>query len=547
MIRNLSNIARARLVLWMALLAGAVCSHVFSAPGNARYVFLFIGDGMGVPHVQLAEEYLHQKTNAPGEQLVMNTLPALGLARTRSYYSFVTDSAAGGTALSSGRKTNNGVLGLDWEKMYKYVSISELAQQAGKRTGVVSTDALDGATPASFYAHQPDRKLSYAIGTDLLRSKLDVCVAGHGFGDPQGEKIPEEELERLTNELSGFVTAVTPTGVVWRSLIEAAPEYGSQWVPSAEEFMAVSNTDRKVIAVCDFTLPGKESSNTVTLAAATRKSIELLDNSNGFFLMVEGAHVDKHAHGNDGAAVLREVLALDRAIAEACAFYTNHPDETLIVVTADHETGALTLGHGSSKFRLLDAQPETVWRFRHEFGKYRATHSSAWLPSRMLSALFGRDDAGKHAADFDDVKPLLTECFGLGDAEQGLDLSTNEWCQLERAFNDSMRGRELVFEDPLLMQIYGGQDPLQITAIRMLNEKAGIKWSTLGHSGSVVPVFALGVGSERLVGWYDNTDIPRAIMAVMLPDVAFPGPVEKIAEAKRSERGRRGRGKRLRR
>jgi len=495
---------------------------------QARYVFFFIGDGMGPLQVQLAESYLGAKKGERRGRLLMTTLPSVGLASTYSDNSYVTDSAAGGTALACGRKTGNGCLGVDKTNAQSFTSIAALARRAGRKVGILTTDSLVGATPAAFYAHQPERNLAYFIGADLLRSGFDVFIAGGGFGDEDGTKIPTNHFTSATNTLSSFIAGTVAGTVQWKRLPDVAPEYGYRYLSSARQLRAARPSSKKLIAACRMPMGIDAASNDFTLADATRKSIELLDNPNGFFLMVEAAHVDKSGHGNDGAAAAKEVLVLDKAVAAAYAFYTNHPDETLIVISADHETGGMTLGHGSSRFNMLDVQQESIGAFKSWFAEYRKTHTTSSAIGRLFDYLLFSDEAGKDPVSFDDVSAALREYFGLGDEESGFALSDNDVRQLERAFEDSLRGKELAIDDPLQALLYGGQDPLVITALRMMNEKSGIKWATLGHTGAHVPVFAVGAGSARFTGWYDNTDIPCMIIGSMLPGTPFPpAPVSK--------------------
>jgi len=486
-----------------------------------RYVILVIGDGMGLAHVQLAEACLRAPTGA----LCMAALPVTGLVRTQSANNYVTDSAAAGTALACGRKTNNGMLGVDTNGAC-FASIAALAKRQGKKVGLVTTDALVGATPAAFYAHRPDRGLQYPIGSDLLASGFDLFFATSGFGDPDGANIPTNMLGELTNTLAAFVTADTSgtnaAAVTWKSLPSLTALYGYAWVATARTWRALHPSSRKTIAVVDLPRPLMAASNALTLAEVARKSLALLDNPNGFFLMIEDTMIDKAANQNDGAAIAQDVLALDRAVAAVYDFYTRHPDETLLVVTADHETGGLSLGYGERHFALLAQQRVLAADFRTKLDAYRATHTTRGAVARWLATILRTKNAGKQPAAFAEVTPLLHQCFGFGYRAGDVHLSSNAWRLLDQAFQDSLRDRERYPEDDALRARYGGQDPLTITALRLLNEKAGLRWATFDHTGVAVPVFACGVGSTAFCGMQDNTSIAKKIMRVMLPDVTFP-------------------------
>ena len=515
------NLRNAALWFRAALCACALAGACSAASNEARHVFLFIGDGMGLSQVQLAESLLGARAGNRFVPLRMTSLPTLGLARTYSGSDFVTDSAAGGTALATGHKTANGMLGVNCSNTCRFVSIAERAHQHSRKVGMVTTDTLIGATPAAFFAHQPSRDMDYPIGADMLASGFDLFFATGGFGDQEGKNVPTNQIAYLTNVLAPFVESiVTGTSgpvVTWKPLLGLTSAYGYTMIESAHTFVALHHAPGKIIAVGNVPQAIVAASNAVTLADVTRTSIELLDGTNGFFLMVEGARIDKACHPNDAATAVKEVIALDQAIDVAYAFYTNHPDDTLIVVTADHETGGITLGHDGCKFALLDRQTVTAAGFWEKLDAYRAAHTTRNMVSRMCASAFFLKDAGKPRAAFNDIRPLLRESFGLGDDARGLGLSPQEWRQLEQAFDDSMLGNKLDRSDDLVQRKYSGQDPLTITAQRMLYEKAGVKFATFNHSGAAVMIGAIGVGQEAFVGFHDNTDIPKAIMQVMLP------------------------------
>jgi alkaline phosphatase len=528
---------------WSVFLACLVLPVVLTAlwcpaaqTPQAKYVFLFIGDGMGLPHVQAAEEYLQSVSNSPKDHLVMTAFPAQGFSTTDCKNNYMTDSAASGTALASGYKTAYSVLGIDETGGTRFVTMAEYAKRCGKKIGIISSASVTEATPAAFYAHQPQRYLFYPIGYDLITSGFDF-FGGGDFNDPEGRHVPMEHVTAVTNSLQACIksTGVT-TGVlsvVWHDIRDLAQSNGYLYVTNQVGFTALSPGCGRVIAIHpqqwrDHSFPYviDEPEHTPTLADFTAKAIELLDNPDGFFIAVEGAKIDWAAHPNDGATTIKETIAFDDAVAVAQRFYEQHPDQTLVIVTADHETGGLTTGHSGARFDVLQHQNISFQLFNRRFTTYRKTHTMRNMVSRIFDSVFQTSEAGKQPASFDDVKPMLQECFGLGDNDKGLKLSRREWRQLERAFIDSMQHKKLKPDDELILMLYGGQEPLTITAMRILNAKAGLRWSTFSHSGAAVPVFALGVGREQFNGYYDNTDIPRFIMNVLLPETPFPLPTE---------------------
>jgi alkaline phosphatase len=227
----------------------------------------------------------------------------------------------------------------------------------------------------------------------------------------------------------------------------------------------------------------------VTLAEFTAKGIELLDNPDGFFMMVEGGKIDWACHANDAAASIHNTIAFDDAVKEAITFYKEHPAETLIVVTGDHECGGLTLGFAGTKYETAfkELAEQTV-----SFEKFNADILNPYKE--------------KHSPDTADITDLLDEIetyFGL----TVNDLTEAEQEMVQRAFTRSMKGNveRAAQEDTAIL--YGGYEPLTVTLTHILNQKAGLSWTSYSHTAVPVPTFALGVGASQFNGYYDNTDI----------------------------------------
>jgi alkaline phosphatase len=273
-------------------------------------VILMIGDGMGLAHLSTA-------MYANGGELTITNLKTCGWVRTQSATDFTTDSAASGTAYATGSKTHNGAIGVDVnDKPLK--NLPEKLAKDGIISGVVTTDDMDGATPSSFFAHQPSRKMSDEIWADLPYSKL-VFFAG-------GSKESFESLDYETQdalEKQFFITDVLDK----RSL--KAKRVG--YLPPKSETASMSKGRG------DF------------LPATTTAAIDFLesrsDDEKGFFLMVEGARIDKSSHDNDFPSMVKEVLDFDKAV-EAAIRFAEKDGRTLVIISADHETGALSLRSG---------------------------------------------------------------------------------------------------------------------------------------------------------------------------------------------------------
>ena len=280
-----------------------------------RNVILMIGDGMGLAHTS-AGMYMNQGV------LTITNLKTIGLVRTQSASHFTTDSAASGTAYATGKKTKNGAVGMDKDGNV-LENITEKLSKKGFATGVLTTDNMDGATPASFYAHQPERGMSNEIWNDLPSSKLTF------FGGGSRELMEERGVEKKLKK-AGFtlVESVTDKGASKAKRLGVLP-------PAAKT--ASVNDNRG-----DF------------LPATTAFALDYLSKQSkkGFFLLVEGARIDKSAHNNDFKGVVGEVLDFDQAV-EAAIRFAEKDGQTLVIISADHETGALSLGNGDIKHGKL--------------------------------------------------------------------------------------------------------------------------------------------------------------------------------------------------
>ena len=276
-----------------------------------KNIILMIGDGTGL--AQIAAGYF-----ANNEELTYFNLKHMGWVTTKSADAFITDSAASGTAYSSGSKTYNGSIGMDLKKR-PHPNIPEQVAKYGVISGVVSTDDLNGATPAAFFAHQEHRRMTDEIWADLPASVLKYFAAGS-----------KEVFEARPLETQKAIHKVfTVVNSLEDSKIGAADRVGV--LPPAVE------TGYIVKGRTDF------------LPRATRQAIDFLNertkDGKGFFLMVEGARIDKACHSNDFPSAVKELLDFDKAIAEAIKF-ADENGNTLVIISADHETSGLVIWDG---------------------------------------------------------------------------------------------------------------------------------------------------------------------------------------------------------
>lgn len=449
-----------------------VCVAVF-ANAQAKYVFYFIGDGMGVNQVNGTEMYRAelQKGSIGVEPLTFTQFPVGTMATTFSATNSVTDSSAAGTALATGAKTYNGAIGMDDQKN-TLQTVAEKAKKAGKKVGVTTSVSVDHATPAAFYAHQPNRSMYYEIATDLPKANFDF-YAGAGFLKPT----------------TTFDKKEAP------SVFPMFEEAGYTIARGYNDYKAKAGNAKKMILIQEesadqsclpYAIDREEGD--LTLAQITESAIDFLTkgNNKGFFLMVEGGKIDWACHGNDAATTFHEVMDMDEAIKIAYEFYKKHPKETLIVVTADHETGGIALGTGKYALNLKALEHQKV--------------SSEKL-SKKISDL--RKEKDNHVA-WEDVKALLSEELGLWSE---LPISWEQEKKLRDEYEKSFVKNKVEFAESL----YAKTEPMAAKAKEVIDEIAMVSWASGNHSAGYVPVFAIGAGSNLFIGKMDNTEIPKRI------------------------------------
>ena len=454
------------------LLAAALAVASMNVAAEApKYVFYFIGDGLAASQRQVTEYYLQHKTGDSEARLVMNAMPVSGIYTTHSSNSLVTDSAAAATALATGVKTNNGVLSLDIEGK-PVSSLLEGAAKNGMRTGLITTTSLTHATPAAFAAKNESRHNSNEIAMDYMSAPVDF-FAGGGYRNFVG---PDHEGSRRTDgkdlvaqfDSQGFDTFVGPDSV--------------------NEFLSYeSNKDSKVFAAftpghLPYEIDRMQSMDLPSLAELTYKGIEVLGQSeDGFFMMVEGGRIDHAAHAQDLAGTIYDTLAFDAAIAEAVEFYKKHSEDTLIVVVGDHETGGLGLGFGNNYFMNMD---------------------------KVANAKISISDTlqYKYKGDRDAFFKLIARDF------QMTDLTAEERAEIETAMKVVDAGNS---KTEKAIAIYGGYDPVAIAVAHVQSRRSGAYWTSFAHTGTLVPLSAMGKGAEQMTGFKDNTEIAQTLADVM--------------------------------
>ena len=458
-----------------------------------KYVFLFIGDGMSYPQFQSAADYLGALAD-PDYQLAEPSLDdnqgaildgpvplnfmgfdVAGSAVTYDSNSFAPDSASTATSISTGHKTYSGSINVDETATVEYETITEkVHDQLGMKVGVISSVNLNHATPAAFYAHQASRNDYYDIGLELVESGFEY-FAGGGLLKPTGAEGNQEDLYAL------------------------AEKAGYDVVKTQAEAEKVTADSGKVILIDENLADGDamayeldRTDDMWSLADYVEKGIEVLDNDKGFFLMCEGGKIDWACHANDAASSIHDTLALADAVQEAIDFAAEHPDETLILVTGDHETGGLTIGFAGTDYDTYLSQLENQ---KISFAKFDSDYVSSYKTNKT---------------SFEAVLTDIEKLFGLkvqGEEGDRLVLTDYELGLLKTAYEKSINGTATGMAEQEEYVAYGTYEPLTVTITHILNNKSGVSFTSYSHTGLPVAVFADGVNADQFKGYYDNTDI----------------------------------------
>ena len=322
----------------------------------------------------------------------------------------------------------------------------------------------------------------YDIALQLANSNFDY-FGGGGIGQPKGKEKDK------------------------RDVLEIIEEKGYTIADTNKEFEAITKDSGKVYAINEDLQESSAMSysidadkDTLKLSDFVSKGIEVLDNDDGFFMMVESGKIDWAGHANDAMANIQETIAFNDSIKVALDFYNKHPDETLIVVTGDHETGGMTIGQATTgyniAFDILSNQKISYVEFDEIVNKYKEEHKSGGNLDNLMTEItknFGLMKPGDKEATTEDKKNLV--------------LSDYEYTKLKNAFDETMKDEGQRLEGEETKILYGGYEPLTVTLTHIINNKAGVGWTSYSHTGVPVPVYAIGQGAELFSGSYDNTDI----------------------------------------
>lgn len=383
------------LIVSVLSLAVMSCTRAPETPKNVIYL---IGDGMGFGAVSTL---LLSEDDVTG----FEQQPVIGLSETCSANNYVTDSPAGGTALATGTRTNNGYCGVDPDGN-QLTSILRKAQAMGKRSAIVVNTTLTEATPAAFYAGVTSRKMTYDIAEQFTESGVDYAIGAglnHFINRPDNKDLTAVLIDKGYDVYLNWETVLDASSDKFVGIL---PLYDVHRREKKNDNVAGAAEGQEVCLAAQLAAADEEgevshlSEPTVYLEKATAKVLELLsrNNKDGFFFMIESAIIDGYGHNNDSEGMVEEMYEFDRTLKQLVAYVNEHP-ETLLVVTADHETGGV-------------------------------------------------------GVDYNGNRP-------------------------------------------------GNEGPVKL------------RFSTHGHTGTVVPVFAYGAGAESFAGVMKNTDIPKKIEALM--------------------------------
>ena len=478
-----------------------------------KYVFFFLGDGMASSQIQATEAYLTTlnggSANAaadllkPENRLNMSKMRVQGMQTTYDAGALMTDSASAGTAFACGAKTKSGTIGMDETLTTSLKSVAQLAHEDGKLVGILSSVSLDHATPASYYASVTNRGYMNNIATQMAESGYEF-FGGGGLAWPTGP-----------------ARAGDTGNDIWQLL----KDNGYTVLSDRDAILDLMDKPKDKVVCINPVLPSSSAmpydidrpETNLTLAEMTEVAIATLydgrrgryhdwrwrgrgrGGNEGFFIMVEGGKIDWACHANDAVAAIGDMIDFDNAIGVALEFMRQHPLQTLVVVTGDHETGGMTIGHATTAYTAyydrLMGQTNSYEHFgMNQWAAYKTAHE-------------GRCPA----ADIDqEMIDLMETTFGLNYSE----LNDYQKEKLEDAYDMSLCGAN-DNSDAENTNLYGGYNPIIVTITHILNERASIGWTSYSHTGVPVPVFAEGREAFRFAGFYDNTDIAKKLARAM--------------------------------
>lgn len=503
---------------------GVIISLGFSdnAAAEVKNVILVIADGLGVPELGFALTYAHYAPNSVVEnrKLIIEEFMnkgVLGLAMTNPECGLVADSAAAGSALATGHKTVSEALGLD-EQGNPVESILEVAKRSGKSVGLVTNTKITHGTPASFMAHLPNRYDEMGVAIAMVDSQIDVFMGG-GISYFLPRAMPDEIAARLKTAWGMSVRGYRRDE---RNLLKELQDRGYQFVCTKSELAGVQ--DGKVLGLFGpshlpdvLTLRASATQYVQTvpsLGEMAEKAVTVLSkNRNGFFLVVEAGQIDFTCHSNDAGATLHEILEFDRLLG-GLKQWVEPREDTVIVVTSDHETGGLTLAysrHDVPKPRSLSglAFKDNLFKPSFNYGKPEIL-DLIYAQQASFDTILKSCDDGDGGCTAEKLMELFNANVSfpltLEEARRVLEEESNKYFQSDNYY--LAHERFPAVDDYEEFYVYGKQIRSGLLA-RAIGPRQSIAWGAGTHSAAPVLVVALGPSTEcaRFSGLYHQKEL----------------------------------------
>lgn len=426
------------------------------APKN---IIMIVGDGMG-PAYTTAYRYFNDN---PDTAVIEQTVFDRHLVGSSSTYparvsGYVTDSAAGATALATGTKSYNGAIGVDVNKK-PVESVLVWAKKQGKKTGMVVTSQINHATPASYLAHNESRHNYNEIADSYLAAHEDIDVL---LGGGWQYFIRED-----------------------KNLVEAFKAKGFKYIDNYQQLATLPSNEKVLGLFADKGLPwALDDSNKHRLSTMVKPAISQLENKNGFFMLIEASQVDWGGHSNDIAVAMAEMDDLAKTL-EYLELYVEKNPDTLVILTADHSTGGFTIGQG---------------------GKY------LWQPEVLRSMTMSADAIAKKLAIQEITAKNVSELlnFEITEAEAAQLIATKKsLADALITYNKLPKAEKVKMKKPTAQKL------LRQHINRIIDQRSITGWTTFGHTGVDVPVFAIGQQKELFNGHIDNTEVATKIFTLL--------------------------------
>ncbi len=502
---------------------------------KVKNVIMVIGDGMGPQQLELLLTYASQAPNSVVKNRttafdrMMREGAVMGLSMTHPANVLVTDSAASGTQLASGTPAGSEMIGGDKDGN-PTVTILEQAEKLGKSTGLISDTRLTHATPAAFAAHQPHRSLVNAIAVNMLHSGTDVMLSG-GLRNwiPQEADDSDSQVYKELVQLTEGAVKITSKRKDDRNLLKEAQEKGYALAFTGAQ---LEKADGKVLGLFAHSAldNGIKASRTKDdpgrtmpgLKEMTAKGIELLaKNEKGFFLMIEAGQIDWAGHANDTGTMLHELLKLNETL-EYILDWTAAREDTLVIVTADHETGGFSFSYSANDLPEPVKLPGTLFKDRTFRPKFNFGNPE--VLDRLYRQKLSYTDLFKQFGELPEAKQTPTKLmefvnenteFKITEAQAERILATEENPYYVEGHKDLGLKTVPKMDVNDAFFVYQKKNHRNLLAIEVANQQH-VVWATGTHTATPVPVFALGPGKGTFRRIMHHTELSRYAVDALL-------------------------------